>query len=58
MYEKYISYTSKSNEKVFVQRMKYHDLQMFHNIDSLRNAIERNYEYKFVIEDKSKVYCV
>lgn len=50
--KKYISYTSKSNEKVFVQRMKYHDLQMFHNIDSLRNAIERNYEYKFVIEDK------
>ncbi|MGH1387303.1 TraB/GumN family protein [Kordia sp.] len=50
--KKYITYTSKSNEKVLVRRIKYHDLQMFHNIDSLWNSIERFYEYSFVIEDK------
>ena len=50
--KKYITYTSKSNEKIYVKRIKYHDLQMFHNIDSLWNSIERSYKYRFVIEDK------
>jgi uncharacterized protein YbaP (TraB family) len=52
--KKYITYTSKSNERVSVRRVKYHDLQMFHNIDSLWNAIERSYEFNFVIEDAQK----
>ena len=50
--KKYISYTSKSNEQVSVERIKYHDLQMFYNIDSLWNSLERFYELKFVVEDK------
>jgi uncharacterized protein YbaP (TraB family) len=50
--KKYITYTSKSNEKIYVKRIKYHDLQMFHTIDSLWSSIERGYEYSFVIEDK------
>ncbi|WP_298517276.1 TraB/GumN family protein [uncultured Kordia sp.] len=50
--KKYIAYTSKSNEKILVRRIKYHDLQMFHNIDSLWDGMERFYEYNFVIEDK------
>ena len=50
--KKYISYTSKSNEKILVRRIKYHDLQMFHNIDSLWAGMERFYEYNFVIENK------
>ncbi|MEM6686888.1 MAG: TraB/GumN family protein, partial [Bacteroidota bacterium] len=49
--KKYISYTSKSNERVSIRRIKYHDLQMFHNIDSLWKSMERFYEYNFVIED-------
>ncbi|AXG69123.1 TraB family protein [Kordia sp. SMS9] len=52
--KKYITYTSKSNEKVLVRRVKYHDLQMFHNIDSLWDGMERFYEYNFVIEDKKR----
>jgi len=51
--KKYITYTSKSNEKIYVKRIKYHDLQMFHNIDSLWNSIERRYKYSFVIEEKN-----
>jgi len=49
---KYITYTSKSNEKIYVRRIKYHDLQMFHNIDSLWNSMEKGYGFNFVIEDK------
>ncbi|WP_160129969.1 TraB/GumN family protein [Kordia antarctica] len=50
--KKYITYTSKSNEKIFVKRIKYHDLQMYHNIDSLWSSMERGYKFGFVIEDK------
>lgn len=49
---KYITYTSKSNEKIYVRRIKYHDLQMFQNIDSLWNLMEKGYGFNFVIEDK------
>lgn len=34
------SYTSKANEKIFVNRKKYHNLQMFENIDSLWNSMK------------------
>ncbi|MBC8755211.1 TraB/GumN family protein [Kordia sp. YSTF-M3] len=50
--KKYIVYTSKSNEKIYVRRLKYHDLQMFHNVDSLWSAMEKDYTFNFVIEDK------
>lgn len=50
--KKYITYTSKSNEKIYVRRIKYHDLQMFHNIDSLWSSMEEDYTYDFIIEDK------
>ncbi len=50
--KKYITYTSKSNEKIYVRRLKYHDLQMIHNIDSLWNSMEKGYTFNFVIEDK------
>ncbi|WP_420571411.1 TraB/GumN family protein [Kordia sp.] len=52
--KKYITYTSKSNEKVYVRRIKYHDLQMFHNIDSLWNNLEQGYKFNFIIEDKQQ----
>ncbi|MFK7747340.1 MAG: TraB/GumN family protein, partial [Kordia sp.] len=52
--KKYITYTSKSNEKVLVRRIKYHDLQMFHNIDSLWDGMERFYEFNFVVEDRKR----
>ncbi|WP_046755968.1 TraB/GumN family protein [Kordia jejudonensis] len=50
--KKLIVYTSKSNERIFIKRKKYHDLQMFHNIDSIWNSIEKGYERELVIEDK------
>jgi uncharacterized protein YbaP (TraB family) len=53
--KKYIAYTSKSNEKIYVRRLKYHDLQMFHNVDSLWSALEKDYTFNFVIEDKKYI---
>ncbi|PTX64182.1 uncharacterized protein YbaP (TraB family) [Kordia periserrulae] len=50
--QKFSTYTSKSNEQIFVSRVKYHDLQMFHNIDSVWNGMERFYKSRLVIEDK------
>ncbi|WP_298424180.1 TraB/GumN family protein [uncultured Kordia sp.] len=50
--KKYIIYTSKSNERIYVKRLKYHDLQMFHNIDSVWSSLEKGYKYDLVIEDK------
>jgi len=38
-FRKTATYTSKSNERVVVTKTKYHDLQMFENIDSLWNDI-------------------
>lgn len=51
--KKYISYTSKSNERVSVYRLKYHDLQMFHTIDSIWNSLERSYQQNFIVEHKT-----
>lgn len=51
---KFTIYTSKSNEKVFVRRIKYHDLQMFHNIDSVWSGMEDFYKSRLVIEDKKR----
>ncbi len=50
--KKFITYSSKSNERIYVKRLKYHDLQMFHAIDSVWSLFERGYKYDFVIEDK------
>jgi len=50
--KKFIVYTSRSNEKIYIKRKKYHDLQMFHNIDSVWSLFERGYKYDLVIEAK------
>ena len=39
-------YSSKANEQIFITRTKYHDLQMFHNIDSLWYDLERKVNIK------------
>lgn len=39
---KQASYYSKANEQIFVTRMKFHDLQMYKNIDSLWNEMDRS----------------
>lgn len=52
------SYKTKANEVIFVERTKYHDLQMFENIDSLWNSIDRRYKFKnlFYLQKKLKIY--
>ncbi|WP_296315949.1 TraB/GumN family protein [Winogradskyella sp. UBA3174] len=44
--EKKTTYATKANEQIFVTRKKFHDLQMFHNVDSLWKNLERNVNYR------------
>ena len=56
------TYFSKANERIIISRTKFHDLQMFENIDSLWNDMEnfnkRKYDKKdekqFIISNKKK----
>ena len=38
-------YRTKANEQIFVKRTKFHDLQMFENVDSLWNSINKKREF-------------
>ncbi|MBV7270113.1 TraB/GumN family protein [Winogradskyella luteola] len=57
------TYATKSNEQIEVSRVKFHDLQMYHNVDSLWKDIERKVNYgsryytpenKFHISNRTK----
>ncbi|WP_299883891.1 TraB/GumN family protein [uncultured Lacinutrix sp.] len=56
------TYFSKANERVFVSRTKFHDLQMFKNIDSLWSDVEhfrkgkfsKKKDNEFIISNKKK----
>ena len=57
------TYSTKANEKVIISRRKFHDLQMYHNIDSLWKDLEDKVNYtnryyrpikKFKISNRSK----
>ncbi|WP_339622776.1 TraB/GumN family protein [uncultured Winogradskyella sp.] len=43
--EKKAIYATKTNEQIFIKRKKFHDLQMFRNVDSLWKDLERNVNY-------------
>lgn len=55
-------YSTKANEQIFVKRKKFHDLQMFQNVDSLWQDIEEKVNYnnryfddkEFNISNRSK----
>lgn len=56
-------YSTKANEQIMVSRIKYHDLQMFHNVDSLWKDIDNKINFsshyytpskKFKISNRSK----
>ncbi len=56
------SYYSKSNEQVYISKLKFHDLQMYKNVDSLWNEIDAELKAvekidgfkKYNISDKKK----
>lgn len=57
------TYSTKANEQILISRQKFHDLQMYHNVDSLWKDLERNINYnshfytsekKFNISNRSK----
>lgn len=58
--KKHTTYSSKANEQIFIRRTKFHDLQMYHNIDSLWSSLERRNLYdngdknNYTISNKSK----
>ncbi|HHC80458.1 MAG TPA: TraB/GumN family protein [Flavobacteriia bacterium] len=47
-------YSSKTNESISIERTKYHDFQMFKNIDSLWKSIEEPYKEDFIITHRQK----
>lgn len=48
-------YGSNTNENIFIKRTKYHDLQMFSNVDSLWSQLDRAYIGKFHLTNKQKL---
>ncbi|BAO75671.1 TraB/GumN family protein [Winogradskyella sp. PG-2] len=56
------TYSSKSNEQIIISRRKFHDLQMYHNIDSLWKETEEKMNYsryyagnkKFKVSNRNK----
>ena len=56
-YDKFVKntqYTSKTNEVIKIKRTKYHDLQMFLNVDSLWNDLEKPFKKRYQISHKNK----
>ncbi|WP_298893465.1 TraB/GumN family protein [uncultured Psychroserpens sp.] len=50
------TFTSKSNEEIYVSRTKFHDLEMHENIDSLWNRINRKkYAYNYYNKGRKKL---
>ncbi len=57
------TYSTKANEQISISRRKFHDLQMYHNIDSLWNETEEKINFgrfylgkkKFKISNRKKV---
>ncbi len=49
------SYTSEANEKIFVSRTKFHDLQMFENIDSLWNSVTKKNKFTYASKNYKKL---
>ncbi|QCE41070.1 TraB/GumN family protein [Psychroserpens sp. NJDZ02] len=56
------TYYSKTNEQIFITKLKFHDLQMYKNVDSLWNDIDSEVKLsqdiddfnKYIIADKKK----
>ncbi len=48
------TYSSKTNEQIEIVRTKYHDLEMFTNIDSVWSGIHKRYKRNFSITDEEK----
>jgi len=51
---KFTTYTSKTNESIFVTRNKYHNFKMVKNIDSLWSQLDGKYTYEFSLTNKEK----
>ena len=47
-------YNSKTNESIKINRTKFHDFQMFENIDSVWSNIEKKYKKDFILTNKHK----
>lgn len=52
------TYFTKANEKIMVSRKKFHDLQMFHNIDSLWGDLEHKVNYKTRYSKPNKLFKI
>ncbi|WP_417876122.1 TraB/GumN family protein [Winogradskyella sediminis] len=51
-------YSTNANEEISVSRTKFHDLQMFHNVDSLWKNLEDKINYKSKYYKSEKAYHI
>ncbi|WP_282042359.1 TraB/GumN family protein [Winogradskyella flava] len=52
------TYSTKANEQISISRKKFHDLQMFHNVDSLWKDVDRKINFTtryYMPEEKFKI---
>ncbi|MCB0374608.1 MAG: TraB/GumN family protein, partial [Sinomicrobium sp.] len=52
--EKETAYSAAHNEKIFIRRTKFHDLQMYTDVDSVWSEIDRDYKSDFMITNRKK----
>jgi uncharacterized protein YbaP (TraB family) len=52
------TYATKANEQITISRQKFHDLQMYHNVDSLWEGIENNIKYGNVYYKTNKIFNI
>ena len=52
------TYFTKANEKIMISRKKFHDLQMFHNIDSLWGDLEHKVNYTTRYAKPNKLFKI
>ncbi|WP_299098018.1 TraB/GumN family protein [uncultured Winogradskyella sp.] len=52
------TYSTNANEQISISRTKFHDLQMYHNIDSLWSSLEKQVNYSSYYYNDSKKFKI
>ena len=56
--KKNTTYTTKANEQIVIKRLKFHDLQMYHNIDSLWSNVDKKVNYSTAYYSPKKKFKI
>lgn len=55
---KQTTYSTDANEQISISRLKFHDLQMYHNVDSLWKSLEQKINYSTRYYKPDKIYPI